>query len=120
MNLETYLQTLSKEDMISLISELVDRQENVRQFLNAKISDSIKEVAQENDSVDGEQKLQITSDLKISVTLAKVPHKKKSIYINLFSLEEMMCLLSAGIMQKLKKADILQSAGISGLVANAI
>ena len=49
MDIESYLKLLSKEELISLISELDDRQESVRCFLSEKFSESIKEVVKKND-----------------------------------------------------------------------
>ena len=85
MNLETYLQTLSKDALISLISELADEQENVRHFLNEKFSESKKEIVKENDSVDVEQKLQITNNPKISVTRLSSPQEKINLYKSIFA-----------------------------------
>ena len=76
---------LSKEELISLISELADKQENIKHLLNEKFSEFETDTVRENDEVSSDQKFPVTLNKVLpSVTRLSSPQEKIDLYKTLF------------------------------------
>ena len=84
MNLKSFLQTLSKEELISLIFELADKQEKVKDLLNEKFSEFRKANVKEKDEVSAEQKFPIMNNALHSVTRLSSPQEKIDLFKAVF------------------------------------
>lgn len=91
MDLKLYLQTFSKEELISLIAELADGQEAVRHFLNERIFVAEGEVVHQNNSSNAEKNSlpvesgAIDSSFQNPVTRHSSPQEKINLFKSIFA-----------------------------------